>query len=399
VLVNSTRLQQKMIDEGLDAIVATSLENVFYFTGFRSVSLSMFPHEGQCYVIVTHDRPAEPYIVSPILEADQILDGFDNVRGVTVFGTFYREGPEPDVILSDEEQRLQQMANLGQAHSSPLDALIDALHSLGLADKKIGIDEIGFRSGFFEQITEKLPAATFQKASALLRWVRRVKTEEEINRIRASAHVTENAIVAAAGIARAGITEYEMAREFERSIVSQGGIPMFTLIRFGRNAVAGQVQPNRTPLQPGDVIWFDVGCVYQGYWSDLARNFSLGEPSSRAQQFYRAMFEGEQHAIQSIRAGMSGGDAFDLTLNATRKAGAPLYRRHHLGHGIGLEVYEQPLIAPGAHDLIEENSVVNIETPYYEYGLGALHVEDPFVVRTSGNELLTTLGRDLHIIA
>ncbi|MFO7323114.1 MAG: Xaa-Pro peptidase family protein [Chloroflexota bacterium] len=397
MLVHVERLKAKMAEQGLDAIVATTIENVHYFTGIWNVSLQMFPHEGQCYALVTADRPTEPFLISPTIEVDQVLDGFETLRGAFTFGTFYREDPV-GVELNDAERRLQSLADLSKAQPGPLEALVAALKSAGLANGKIGVDELGLRRGFWEKLAEALPGAEFVPATEMLRWVRRVKTAEEIRRIRASARVTENAIMAAAAIARQGVTEYELAREFERSVVSQGGVPRFTLIRFGRNAVAGQVLPDRTPLRRGDTIWFDVGCTYQGYWSDLARNFSLGEPSKRAQTIYNAMLQGELHAIEATRAGMTGGEVFDLTLEATRAAGAPHYRRHHLGHGIGAEVYEQPLIAPGNAEVLEEGTVINIETPYYEYGLGALHVEDPFVVREGGNELLTTLGRELHII-
>lgn len=397
MLVHVERLKARMAEQGLDAIVATTVENVHYFTGIWSVSLHMFPHEGQCYALATADRPAEAILVAPTIEVDQALDGFDTLRGAFTFGTFYREDPV-GVELNADERRLQSLADLSKAQPGPLEALVAALTSAGLADKKIGVDELGLRAGFWDKLAEALPQATLVPATELLRWVRRVKTAEEIRRIRASAHVTQNAIAAAASIAREGVTEYEMAREFERAVVSQGGVPKFTLIRFGRNAVAGQVLPNRTPLRRGDTIWFDVGCTYQGYWSDLARNYSLGEPSERAQTLYNAMLQGELCAIEATRAGMTGGDVFNLTLEATRAAGAPHYRRHHLGHGIGAEVYEQPLIAPGNSEVLEEGTVINIETPYYEYGLGALHVEDPFVVRAGGNELLTTLGRELHVL-
>jgi len=83
---------------------------------------------------------------------------------------------------------------------------------------------------------------------------------------------------------------------------------------------------------------------------------------------------------------------------ATRAAGLPHYERHHVGHGIGTELYEDVLISPGVQDVLEEGTVVNTETPYYEFGLGALHVEDPFILKAAGNELLTSLGRELLIV-
>src|SRR5690606_22675585 len=137
------------------------------------------------------------------------------------------------------------------------------------------------------------------------------------------------------GIVRPGVTEYEIAREFERSIVSQGAKPRITLVRIGRNGVSGQVLSDDTPLNPGETIWFDVGCTYMGYWSDIARIFSLGEPSQRMRDFYRAMLVGEDAGIEAARAGMTAGELFDLTVEAVREAGVPHYKRHHVGHGIG----------------------------------------------------------------
>ncbi len=398
MLINVERLLTMMEKRRLDGLVATTLENVHYFSGVWSISLRMFPHEGQCYAIVTRDRPTEPVVVSSTGEVDQVLDGYPQIRGTVNFGTFYRELPE-GVELTAQESRLKAMSVDPVGAAGPLDGLIDALHKMGLADQRVGVDEMGLRAGFFDALGERLPEMDVVPASDLIRWVRRVKTAEEIHRIRAVARITENAILAAVAIAREGVTEEEMAREFLRSIVSQGASPRFNLIRFGRNAVAGQIEPDRTPLKKGDIIWFDVGCVYRGYWSDIARNFCLGEPDPRARQLYRAMLEGEERAIAEARPGMTGGELFDLTMDAVRQAGAEHYRRHHVGHGIGAEVYEQPLLAPGVETKIEAGMVINVETPYYEFGLGALHVEDPFVVGSDGdNVLLTTMGRDLHII-
>ena len=399
MLVNVERLQSQMATESLDAVVATTLENVHYFTGVLNVTLQLFPHEGQCYVIISADRPDDPFVVCPILDTDQfVMDSLLPLRGTTTYGTFYREAPSGARELTDREQELWQRAAVDSAHPGPRQALIAALTQLGLTKSKIGLDEVGLASGLYDLLENELPQAHFVPASGLLRRVRRVKTTAEIRRLRASAHITQNAILATAAIVGEGVSEIELVREFERSIVSQGGKPKFAFIRIGRNAVAGQSNPSRTILEKGDFIWFDVGCVYQGYWSDIARNVSLGEPAARTRTLYDAMLRGEELAIEQVRAGMTGHEVYELTMEATRAAGAPHYRRHHVGHGIGAEVYEQPILAPNNAEVIEAGSVVNIETPYYEYGLGALHVEDPFVVDTDGNRVLTSLSRELIVI-
>ncbi len=398
MLVNTNRLLGKLDDEGLDGLVAATLPNVYYFTGFQSVSLTIFPYEGQCYAIVTRDEPDRPLVVSSTGEIDQVLDGFP-VRDTVRFGSFFREDPLDDMPLLADEERLKELSAGGESAPDPLEGLVAALKQLGLADKRVGLDELGLRQGYFEAVTDKLPHAEFVKASTLLRWVRKVKTPEEIRRLKMVAQITERAMIAAVGIGREGVTEYELAREFERSVVSQGAHPRFTNLRIGRNAVAGQRTQTRTPLQRGDTIWFDTGVYYRGYWSDVARNFSLGEPSRHARKIFEAMLEGEKIGIAQTRVGMTGGELFDITVEAARKAGATGYRRHHVGHGIGTEVYEPPLLAPGNPDIIEEGAVINIETPYYQFGVGALHVEDPYVVRADGNhELLTAFSRELRVI-
>ena len=399
MLVNTERLRSKMDEDGLDGIVGTTPANVHYFAGFWSLPLSIFPYEGQTYTVVTRDALDEPFVVASTAEIDQVLDSFANIKGTVNFGTFFREGPYGDLQLTEDEQRLKAMSVDCKPASGPLEALATALEQMGLADKKIGIDEFGLRNGFLEILNEMLPKAEFRNASTLLRWVRKVKTPEEIQRLREVVRITERAMLAATGIAREGITEYELAREFERSIVSQGGSPRFTLIRIGRNAIAGQRTQDRTPLHKGDLIWFDTGALYRGYWSDIARIFSLGEPGERTRRIYAALLEGEKIGIAETRVGMTGSELFDITIKACRAAGHPEYRRHHVGHGIGSEVYEPPLLTPVSDDVIEEGSVINIETPYYEFGLGALHIEDPYVVRGDGNhELLTTLEREMQVL-
>ena len=398
MFMNTKRLQKKMDEEGLDGLVATTLGNVFYFTGIISDGLQLFPYDHQSYAVITRDRPTEPFFVASSGFANQAWMGYDSIQEVIPYGKFYRPGPFVDTSLSKDEEWLRVIAQEVKSEATPVDALVAALKKSNLADKHVGLDDANLKAGVLEKLKEKLPGAKFSPVSKALRWVRKVKTPPEIDHLRKAAHITENAITAALGIVQEGVTEYELAREFERSIVSQGARAEFDLVRIGRNGIAGEVDPGRTPLHRGETIWFDVGCYYEGYYADIARIACLGEPSPRAASIYHAMLAGEQHAIEVTKAGMTGEELFQITMETARAAGVPHYERHHVGHGIGTELYEDVLIAPGVKDVIEEGTVVNIETPYYEFGLGALHVEDPFVVDANGNKLLTSLSRNMHII-
>ena len=396
-LINVSRLQKIMDDQQLDALVGTTMGNVYYFTGVMGEGLRGFPYDSQTYAVITRDNPLQPYFITTQGLANQALDAFD-LQGVSVFGSFFRAGPFDGYKLTKEEQYLVDVSIKGENYSTPLDALTTVLKKMGLADKKVGIDEINLAPGYFEALSQILPKADFIKATETLRQIRKVKTDAEIRRLQRVSHVNELAIQSLLGIVREGITEDELAREYSRSVSSQGGLPNFTCLRVGPNGVMAERKPSRTQLKPGEPIFIDVGCEFEGYFADFGRTACLGEPCPRLSAAYEPLKISHLKAIDLAKPGMTGGELFDLTIQEACKAGLDNYERHHTGHGIGLELYENVLISPGNDDVIEEGTVVNHESPYYEFGLGGLIVEDPFVIRASGNEVLSTISPELLVI-
>ena len=146
------------------------------------------------------------------------------------------------------------------------------------------------------------------------------------------------------------------------------------------------------------MIRFDVGCLLDGYNSDIARNFALGDPGERALRLHRATLAGEQAAFEAMRPGVTAADVFEAAVEAVRQAGIPDYRRHHVGHGVGLEVYDIPLLSASDQTVLESGMTFEVETPYYEVGLAGLQPEDTVVLREDGPQLLTTLSRELQIV-
>jgi len=397
MLAHLDRLARRMDEAGLEAFVATTFENVYYLTGIASQPAQTHPYGGRCLAVVLRDQLATPYFLTSRCDVDQFLDARVELAGAVGYGTFHRELAD-DAVLTAHEQRLYDVAVTGPAPASALDALTELLRRKGLASGTIGIDEKGAPFGFLDALADALPGVRVLAAADDLRWVRKVKTPAEVARLTASAAAAEAGIRAAVAAARPGATERELVREFELAVVACGARPKFTLIKFGRSAVGGQQRPTDVPLRRGDAIWFDVGCVLDGYWSDLARTFTLGEPDRKLARYYDAVLAGEERGFLETRPGLSGKELFDITVAGVRQAGLPHYRRHHVGHGIGVEIYDPVLITPSSEDVIEQGTVVNIETPYYEFGFGAVHVEDPFVVGPDGNRMLTTLDRRLGVL-
>ena len=123
-------------------------------------------------------------------------------------------------------------------------------------------------------------------------------------------------------------------------VITSQVTPTFTQIAFGRRGGHGNVMKRDYRLASGDLIRLDVGCMVEGYNSDIARNFALEEPSPRIRAYYAAVLHGEEVAARELRPGAIASDVFHATIKAIREAGIPHFNRHHVGHGIGLEVYD-----------------------------------------------------------
>ena len=231
--------------------------------------------------------------------------------------------------------------------------------------------------------------------SEILKRCRSVKAPVEIERLRQASSVTENAITSALGQMQQGSTDIDLHREFLFSIVHRGARPYFEVIGVGTRTSLCNAEPNGSTLERNSIIRFDVGCKYMMYCSDIARNAVFGEVSCRIGRYYQAVLAGEQAGLEAIRPGVTAAELFQVMVDTVRDNGIPHYERHHCGHGIGLDGYETPLIAPNDTTVLEEGMVLCLETPYYELGLGGLQVEDMVLVTSDGCELLTQLDREI----
>jgi Xaa-Pro aminopeptidase len=225
-----------------------------------------------------------------------------------------------------------------------------------------------------------------------------VKTPEEINRLRNAVQITEKAILNAISTLKEGDTEIEVAREFEKALLDQGARTNLTCLHFGRNIAFVETSPWVTPLKQGDLVWFDVGCLYKGYQSDISRVFAFGDPGKRAKDIYKALLEGWKIGVEVIRHGVKAKDVFNKSVLRVREKGIPEFERTHVGHGIGLETYDLPSLGPDNITSLESGMVINLEIPYYEIGFGGFNIEDTVVVTDGEPEFLTSLSPELMIL-
>ncbi|MBP7566339.1 MAG: aminopeptidase P family protein [Burkholderiaceae bacterium] len=395
ILVNTARMHERMQRDGLDALVATSSENVTYSSGYWA--LSQWIRRGpQVYVLLPAPGRGDDCIVTSTGLADLVADGevwVDEVRRYGFFATDHEAG----VPLDAASQRFKDILD-GTDWKDPVAALVAAIRERGLERGRIGIDEMGTTPVYWDRIREALPDATIVPAAETFRWIRAIKTPEEVRRLREAAQITERSIAAALAIARPGVTELDMAREFHHRTITDGALPVLGVMGFGERSAMSNVMPTTRELKMGDVIRFDAGGRYQHYRADIARNAVMGEPTAKMKTYHEAIRRGLFRAQELIKPGVNTSYVFEQVMETVRREGIAHYRRNHVGHGIGMDGYDIPGITPGSQEVFEAGMVICIETPYYELGFAGLQVEDTLHITADGVESLMSTGTELVLL-
>ncbi len=229
---------------------------------------------------------------------------------------------------------------------------------------------------------------TLQPGHELLRRARAVKDEGEIELLRAANIAAEDALFAAVGRVRAGITEQELLTLIQQGMLERGARPLLGAVGFTERGALVDAWPSDRALRPGDTIRFDIGCSYLGYHADMSRTAAFGRVPDTSREAYAAILAGEDACLAATRAGARAAAVFDAGVDATRAAGIADYERSHCGHGIGLEIYEPPLIAGASVEVLEAGMTLCLETPLYRLDDVGLQVEDAVVVTADGCDRL-----------
>jgi Xaa-Pro dipeptidase len=398
-LLNRPRASHLMEREGVDGLLAATFENVYYLSNVWMENFFVLPRQTQGFAIVARDKLDRPIVVASIGEVANYSESAVSGCGLITYGQFYRFVNEQAQLSTGETTVKERVIDhADRSRSNVVEALAGGLEEAGLTSGTVAYDERGLFIETFAALKQRLPDVNLIPGYQLFRRIRAVKTAEEQRRLEAVLRVNEGAMAAAMRVARPGVTEQDMIEEFERYVVSRGAKVMFTQIAFGPRGGQGYVMKRNAVLSEGEVIRFDVGCMLDGYNTDIARNFSIGEPDERCIRYFDATVAGIDAAAAAMRPGATAADVFHAAVAAVRANGIPHFGRTHVGHGIGLEVYDIPLLAPADSTPIEDGMVVQIETPYYELGWAGIQPEDTVVATPSGGKNLTALSRKFEVV-
>jgi len=394
-LTHFPRLYKALDANELDGVIGTSAENVVYLSGFWAMT-QWARRTPQTYVLMPAQGKGEAAIVTSSGLIDLIADQKPWIDDVRRYGYFQLDRNESVALCDKDLAQLRLMET--PEYAGPVEALVAAIRDNGLERSKLGIDEVSISVQCFDQLCDALPDVTFVRSASLLQRVRAVKTPEEIARLRRAAQIGEMSIDAAFAISAEGVSELDFMREFNRTTVSHDGLPVSICIGCGERSAMSNAQPSERALKIGDAIRFDVGGRYQHYRSDISRCGFFGEPGEQIRRYHNALHRGVLRAYDVIKPGVVVSNVFNAVMETVRAEGLPHYQRNHVGHGIGIDGYDYPNVAPNEKGVLEEGMVLCIETPYYELGLAGLQVEDMLLVTADGAETFMSTDGALRII-
>ncbi|HEV2178398.1 MAG TPA: Xaa-Pro peptidase family protein [Terriglobia bacterium] len=354
-LTRQERLRARIENQKLSLLIVTNPSNIFYLTGFR----------GSAGVAVLGPSDARLWV-----DPRYTLQAREQAHGVEVI-----------------EARTSLLSVVGQWIRSR------KAHRVGYDDGHLTCAE--FRT-LRERSASKSRGAAWERAGGINEELRVVKDASEIELIRQAGQLTAAVFEEIRPLARPGAREADLAAEIEYRLRRNGaeGVAFETIVASGARGALPHARASSKRLEAGELVIFDLGAILGGYAADMTRTMYLGTPRRRVQRLYAAVLEAERAAVEAVRAGVRASDVDAAARRALKRRDLDRYFTHSTGHGVGIEVHEQPRLGRGEKSRLEAGSVVTVEPGIYLEGFGGIRIEDTVLVGPNGAEVLTPAAKD-----
>ena len=345
------RLAALVAERGLERMLVTDLVNVGYLTGFGGTNGACVCG-GDTRVFLTDFRYTE--------RAEAEVEGWD-------------------VVTAKEDWLGEIAARLAGR--------------CGFEDHKMAVRILA-------KLEEKLPdGVELEGAGGTVEKLRRVKDGAELAAIAAAAELADEVWKWSLDRGLAGRTELDVARAAEARMRELGAEPSFpAIVAAGPNGALPHAEPSARQIGRGELVVFDMGAKLDGYCSDGTRTFATGEPGERAREVYELVRQAQEAALAAVAAGARGEEVDRVARDLIAAAGHGERFGHGLGHGVGLEVHEEPRVSQRSEDLLAAGEVVTVEPGVYLPGELGVRIEDLVVVTEDGCRNLSGLPKELQLV-
>jgi Xaa-Pro aminopeptidase len=348
-------------EAGLSALLLTPGPDLRYVTGYDA-------HQLERLTCLAVPSSGDPFLVVPRLELPAGRASPAGGTGLEIIP--WEETDDPYALVA---------ARLGD------------IAAVGLSDRMWALMTLRFR--------DALPGTRQALASQALSGMRSRKTPPEVAALLAAGEAIDRVHARVPGWLKSGRTEQEVAADICDAIVAEGHVRAeFAIVASGPNAASPHHSASSRVLQAGDAIVIDIGgTMPSGYCSDCTRTYVIGQPPPEFAAYYQVLKDAQDAACAAVRPGITAEAVDAAAREPIAAAGYGQYFVHRTGHGIGLEVHEDPYIVAGNTEKIESGHAFSIEPGIYPGPHGA-RIEDIVVCTQDGCQRLNNVTRELVIV-
>ena len=252
----------------------------------------------------------------------------------------------------------------------------------------------------YGKLCEAFGADSLAATNGVVVGLRAVKDPSELSRLLAAQAVTDAAFVHIVAFMRPGMTEREVQIELEDYMLRHGGegLAFGSIVATGANGADPHAVPGKTRLEAGQCVVIDFGAKAYGYCADMTRVVFLGSPDARLSDAWEVVRRANEEVEAFLKPGVTGKQAHELAERVLAEGGYAGRMGHGLGHGVGIDVHEQPVLNPRNEAALVAGNVVTVEPGIYLPGEFGMRLEDCGVVTSRGYEVFTQLGHEMVII-
>jgi len=408
---NKKRALEYMSRYNLDVLIATSPITITYFTDMSCWLDPKFKQYMMMPGASAHLTPITTFAVFPaeappalITDAQFSANTINSwIDDLYLVGSASPDNQFSPKAQSDSERAFFSSLDKATYHEKPREALLNLLQSRGLTDSKIGLEMDNIHPDLKTSVEQDLPRASIKDCSNLIRLIRMVKTEEEINRLAKATEIGEKAADESINSARIGGPISDVVQTYRSKIAEQGAD--FEHFAYSLRGSGIATEPDYL-LTDEDFLFVDFGCTYRNYVSDSGFTLAM-RPLSKSQiDKYNTLHDCIQAGIETTKPGVKSSEIQTAMSRILDKKNVRASLPH--GHGLGLEIRDYPIIVPKNElyirdncieipsDLtLEKNMVVNLEVSIFRLETGALHIEKSFLVTGNGCQPLVSQDRIL----
>jgi len=268
----------------------------------------------------------------------------------------------------------------------------------GRKARRVGLEGHHMTLAMREGLTRHVSGRRLRTTRRLVASLRVCKDDQEIAAIQRAVRIAQRAfreLIAPGARALVGRSEAEVAGELEMRMRRAGaeGASFETIVAAGRHAAWPHYRPGSTRIRPNQAVLIDWGAVKSGYCSDLTRVVYTGKIPPQIGRIHEVVLRAQAAGIAAVRAGKPACRVDGAAREVIEAAGFGQAFSHSLGHGVGLDVHELPVVAASAHDRLRKRQIITIEPGIYLPGVGGVRIEDDVCVTTDGAKVLSSLPK------